>query len=130
MTESRSGGAQPPYLIFDGDCGFCSRVIELLGRWVTHPAVVASWQTLDLDRFGVTRERANHEILWIDTDGTVSGGSVAFGRYFAAVGGRFRPLAFLLLHQPTRWVAARLYELVARNRHRMPGGTASCSLPR
>nr|WP_278250889.1 MULTISPECIES: DCC1-like thiol-disulfide oxidoreductase family protein [unclassified Actinopolyspora] len=117
-------------MIYDGDCGFCSRVIELLGTLVEHPATVASWQSLDLERFGVTQQRANREILWIDTDGAVSGGAIAFGRYFAAAGWPLRPLAPLLLRRPTRWPAARVYEFVARRRHRFPGGTDSCALPR
>lgn len=31
---------------------------------------------------------------------------------------------------PVRPVAAAVYRLVARYRHRMPGGTAACALPR
>ena len=36
----------------------------------------------------------------------------------------------LLVTPPFSWAAALGYTLIARFRHRLPGGTAACALPR
>ena len=44
-------------------------------------------------------------------------------------GGAWRPLGRLLGLAPVRAAAWPVYRWIARNRHRLPGGTAACSLP-
>ncbi|GAA3022596.1 DUF393 domain-containing protein [Streptosporangium longisporum] len=117
-----------PVLVFDGDCGFCTTSVGLAERLVGIRARVVPWQRADLPALGVTRERAEYELLWVE-DGRVRGGAQAVAGLLIAAGLPWSPLGFLLRLPPVRWVAHGLYRLVAANRHRLPGGTPACALP-
>lgn len=124
-----AGGVEPPVLVFDGDCGFCTSSARFLERRVPVRAAVVAWQFADLDALGTTAERAQYEVLWVDRAGRVSGGAEAIGRMLMAAGGLWRVPGVLLRVPPVSWLAHGVYRLVANNRHRMPGGTAACMLP-
>ena len=115
-----------PALVFDGDCAFCSRSADLARRLLPAHCEVLPWQWADLAAVGVSPERARSEVLWIDEDGTVSGGAPAVAHVLRAVGGPLSLLGRLLALPPISWAAAPLYRLVAANRYRLPGGTPAC----
>ena len=118
-----------PALLFDGDCAFCTRCADVARRVLPAGVQVTAWQFADLAALGVTAERARTEVLWIDRDGTVSGGAPAVARALRAAGGAWwvlRLLGVLLSLPPVRWAAPRAYRLVAANRHRLPGGSTAC----
>ncbi|MYW07733.1 DUF393 domain-containing protein [Streptomyces sp. SID2563] len=119
-----------PALFYDGDCAFCSRVISGLVRAPRRQVNVYAWQGVDLGKFDIGEQRAAREMLWVHGDGRVTGGSMAFADLFDRLGGPWRVPALLLRIPPTSWLAAGVYRVIARNRHRMPGGTAACALPR
>ena len=48
------------------------------------------------------------------------------GGRLIAIGGLWRVAGHLLLVPPISWVAALVYALVARYRHKLPGGTVAC----
>ncbi|MDA0567334.1 DUF393 domain-containing protein [Streptomonospora sp. S1-112] len=117
-----------PVLFYDGDCGFCTDCARLARDRVTPGIDTVPWQRADLTP--AQRERARHEVLLRDAAGTrVWGGADAAAvlllasprPWWAAAG-------WLLRRVPARPVAAAAYRWVARNRHRMPGGTPACSL--
>jgi len=54
---------------------------------------------------------------------------ISFGDLLAASGRQWRPLAFLARTPPFSWIASLAYRWIARNRHRLPGGTPACSMP-
>lgn len=56
-------------------------------------------------------------------------GPEAIARLLVEAGSFWRPLGWVLALAPVRWVAWPVYRLISRNRHRLPGGTAACSLP-
>ncbi|MFA1550506.1 thiol-disulfide oxidoreductase DCC family protein [Actinomadura chokoriensis] len=122
-------GSERPVLVYDGDCGFCTSSVRFLERHVPVQATVVAFQFADLDALGTTAERAQHEVLWIDRDGRVSGGAQAIGRMMTAAGGLWRVPGTVMRVPPVSWAAHAVYRLVASNRHRMPGGTAACMLP-
>jgi predicted DCC family thiol-disulfide oxidoreductase YuxK len=116
-------------LVYDGDCGFCTRCVEwALARLPYRPAVVA-WQHADLGGLGVTRAEAEHSVLWVEPSGRVSSGHVAVARLLVASGGAWALLGRLAMVPPVSWIAAAAYRLVAVNRGRLPGGTPACALP-
>ncbi|WP_330185843.1 DUF393 domain-containing protein [Nocardia sp. NBC_01503] len=41
----------------------------------------------------------------------------------------WRAVGAIMLNPPISWLAAALYRLVAKNRHRLPGGTPACAFP-
>ncbi|WP_433324015.1 thiol-disulfide oxidoreductase DCC family protein [Spirillospora sp. CA-294931] len=118
-----------PVLVYDGDCGFCTSSVRFLERRVPTEARVVPFQFADLDALGTTAERAEYEVLWVDRKGRVFGGAQAVSRLLTGAGGLWRLLGAVIRVPPVRWVAQGVYRLIARNRHRMPGGTAACALP-
>lgn len=118
-----------PVFLYDGDCAFCTRCAQIVERRIPTRALVMPWQWVELAPLGVTQDDAEAAVQWIDADDTVSAGPVAIARLLVDGGSWWRPLGRLLGLAPVRWVAWPVYRLVARNRHRLPGGTAACSLP-
>lgn len=116
-------------LVFDGDCGFCTTSVTFIERRLRPCCEIVPWQFADLAALGVTPERAGHEVLWVTPAGTVYGGAQAVAKVLLSAGGGWAPLGALLTLPPLRWAAHGLYRVVARNRHRMPGGTAACAVP-
>jgi predicted DCC family thiol-disulfide oxidoreductase YuxK len=113
-------------LVFDGDCGFCTRAADVARRVLPAGCAVVAWQLTDLAALGVTAERAQAEVLWIDRDGRVSGGARAVARGLRAAGLPWSPLGVVLSVPPVSWLAPPVYRWVAAHRYRLPGGTPAC----
>lgn len=121
---------QEPILLFDGDCGFCAAAVRLTRTRVAPHVRFVPWQMADLPALGVTEAQADREILWIiPGTGTVQGGARAAARVLMQGSAPWRLAGRLLRLPPVSWAARAVYRAVARNRHRLPGGTAACSLP-
>ncbi|WP_436788271.1 thiol-disulfide oxidoreductase DCC family protein [Yinghuangia sp. YIM S10712] len=118
-----------PVLVFDGDCGFCSKSVELLERWVDPDVEITAWQFADLDELGVTPERAAHEVLLVTPTGEVHGGAAAFAKLLAFERGVWSVPGAVMQIPPIDLLAAKAYRLVADNRYKLPGGTPACALP-
>ncbi len=118
--------------LYDGDCGFCSSCARFLLRYVATPAAIVAWQRADLSALGVTREQCMAAVQWID-DGRIEAGPAAIAALLRTATGRLGPLwraAGRILGVRLAVVAAwPVYRLVARYRHRLPGGTAACAIP-
>ena len=86
-----------PWLIFDGDCAFCTSSAHWLARRLRHrrgqDARLVPWQFTDLTALGTTAERAQREALWVGTDGTIYGGAAAFAQWLDFRGGAYGVLA-------------------------------------
>jgi predicted DCC family thiol-disulfide oxidoreductase YuxK len=121
--------AERPTFLYDGDCAFCTTCAGFIERRIPTTARVAPWQFSDLDALGVTQAAAEEAVIWVAPDGSTAAGPVAIARLLVDAGSYWRPLGWVLGLAPVRWVAWPVYRLISRNRHRMPGGTAACSLP-
>jgi len=101
-------------LLYDGDCGFCTRAAEK----VRTPARLSFQQA----RAWLPPEAARttpHQMLWIEPDGSIWGGSRALVKMLRRTGRPF--LAALLgnpLMRPFTWLG---YRLAARWRYRLGG---------
>ncbi|MGH8795140.1 MAG: thiol-disulfide oxidoreductase DCC family protein [Stackebrandtia sp.] len=118
--------------LFDGDCAFCSLCAKFIGRRMRTEAQVLPWQEVDIDALGLTEEACDAAVQWAAPGEPVKAGPDAIARLLRSAGGAFglwRVAGALLALPPARWLAWPVYRWVARNRHRMPGGTAACSLP-
>ncbi len=125
-----------PVFLYDGDCSFCSSCADFIERRIPAEADVQAWQFADLDALGVAQSDAEEAVVWVPAAGNGAGtsaatkaGPEAIARLLVEAGSFWRPLGWLLDLPPVRWVAWPIYRLVSRNRHRLPGGTATCSLP-
>jgi predicted DCC family thiol-disulfide oxidoreductase YuxK len=88
------------------------------------------WQWADLDALGLTRQDVT-DFAWYLTKRHSYAGAMAFAellRHQPRIGLRFA--GTLLATPPFSLVAAVGYNVVARYRHVLPGGTPACALPR
>ena len=122
-----------PLLIFDGDCAFCTSSAHWLARRLHNPngqnARLVPWQFTDLTALGTTAARAQREALWVGTDGTIYGGAAAFAQWLKFRGGAYAIGGSVMDLPVVRTLAAAVYSVIAKNRHRMPGGSPACALP-
>ncbi len=115
-------------LIFDGDCGFCTSTANYIVARSTAPIEAEAWQLTDVTRFGLT-EADTAARVWFVTGGEDFGGHRALAQVLWLQRGiGWKILGWLMLYPPGCWVASWGYALVARFRHRLPGGTPACAL--
>lgn len=120
---------RPAYLIFDGDCGFCTSTANAVVARSTVPIVAHAWQLTDVTRFGLTEHQTAARVYLVVGDETF-GGHLAFAYLlFIQNNWALKAIGWLLTVPPLCWVASLGYALVARFRHRLPGGTPACKLP-
>ena len=113
-------------LIFDGDCGFCTSCARLLER-IGPDAEIVAWQVADLDELGVTAAQAAEAVRWIGADGVVRTGHEAIAATLSGAGRPWRIVGRALVLPGISPLAAAGYRAIARNRHRLPGGTPACA---
>jgi predicted DCC family thiol-disulfide oxidoreductase YuxK len=123
-----TGTVSTPVFVYDGDCAFCSTCARFIERRLRTRARVVPWQFTPLEPLGVTREQAEAAVQWVH-DGVHTQGPAAIADLLRDSGAVWRPLGAVLATRPVLWAAWPAYRWVARNRHRLPGGTAACSLP-
>ena len=120
-----------PLLVYDGDCSFCSSSARwIAARW-QGPEQAVAWQHLSADqlgRLGLTLDDVRCAAWWVDGGGRTSRGHVAIARALRAAPGWPSVVGRVLLVPPFRWLAAGAYPLIARWRHRLPGGTPACRM--
>ena len=119
-----------PILLYDGDCGFCTTSARFIERRIPTGAEITPYQFADLQALGTTAERTAHEVVWVARTGRTYGGAQAIARLLMDAGGLWRILGAIGTLPPISWLAAGVYRLVSKNRHRLPGGTPACALPR
>jgi predicted DCC family thiol-disulfide oxidoreductase YuxK len=112
-------------LVYDGDCAFCTTSVRVLER-IGPDAEMVAWQLTDLAELGLTEAEAAAAVQWVEIDGTVRSGHEAIAAALKTAGGAWKTLGRLILSPGISWLAARVYRLVAANRHRLPGGTPAC----
>jgi predicted DCC family thiol-disulfide oxidoreductase YuxK len=115
-------------LIFDGDCSFCTTSANWIEHRLPNGTRVEPWQRLDLDALGLTRANVTTAAYWVDARGKAFRGHRSIGKALIAAGGRWKPVGALILIPPFSWLAAAMYVVIAKNRHRLPGGTPACKL--
>jgi len=119
----------PALLIFDGDCGFCTTAVTWATRLLPAMPNASPFQWTDLQLYGVTPAEATSRV-WFAVGGKRYGGAAAVAAIL-----RRQPVAGLRLLgwfgtvPPWSWLAEVGYRVVARYRHRLPGGTPACKMP-
>ncbi len=125
--STRHSGADIPTLIFDGDCGVCSNSVNWLHRQADFQSV--PFQAVDYSPFKLSPADVQQQV-WLIEGEKKSGGVAAFARVFQR-SPKFpiRVAGYLLALPVLRHIAQLVYQVVAKYRHRLPGGTAACRLP-
>lgn len=116
--------------VYDGDCAFCTSCAQFAQRRVPTDATIVPWQFTDLDALGLTEAQCDAAVQWVTPDGAAPlAGPRAIAALLRSSNVPWRLVGRLLDVPPVRAVAWPVYRWIARNRHRMPGGTAACALP-
>ena len=113
-------------MVFDGECGFCTRSVGWLRRLDRRGRVtVRPFQRHGvLSDVGLRRDQAAASVWWRGEDGQLAHGADAVNAAVSAALGIRLPLAFYRL---TRGLQERAYTWVANNRHRLRGVTPYCT---
>jgi predicted DCC family thiol-disulfide oxidoreductase YuxK len=120
--------SQTPTLIFDGDCGFCTTTANYIVRRSKTPIAAHPWQFIDTTEYGVLQPQAQDRVYMV-VDGQAFGGHEAFAAILRLQKNWFlSAIAFLIVVPPICWLSRIGYRLVAKYRHKLPGGTPACKL--
>ncbi|WP_368826907.1 thiol-disulfide oxidoreductase DCC family protein [Kocuria sp. CPCC 205231] len=127
ITSRRSSVKQT--LIYDADCGFCTRSAEWLAK--TKRVQIMPWQQLnDLSTLGLSEEKVSSAAYWIDENAKLHAGASAIAQALLVRGGVWAGVGQAILVSPVLVLANVAYKFIAKNRHAMPGGGASCRIPK
>ena len=120
-----------PTLVYDADCGFCTRSAQFARRWVDRRGRydVRQLQDIDLAAVGLIPQDCDEAAQFVTADGGVRSGHRAVASAATHGAPAWRPLGYLLLAPGVSGLAARVYAWVADHRYRLPGGTAACGRP-
>ena len=114
--------------LFDGDCAFCSSAARWLIRHVPTATEVTAWQHVDLVGLGVAVAEVAEAVVLVGPTGR-SSGSVAIAALLGGSSSRaWRGVGRVMSLPLIRDLARVVYQQVAANRHRLPGGTPQCAL--
>lgn len=114
-------------MIFDGDCAFCSSSARVLRKMTKNRIPIRPYQFLKLEDYALNSELTSKAVYFVDGK-TNYVAAEAIAKFLIAsktawaLGGR------ALLLPGVRALAKRVYYWIAKNRHRLPGGTPECSL--
>lgn len=118
-------GAMTPLLVFDGDCGFCTRAVGWL-RVVDRRRVIETvpYQRPGVpERLGMDRSECAASVQWRGADGARAEGADAINAALAVALDASWPVR---LYGRTGRAQRRLYRWVAEHRHQLPGVTPWC----
>lgn len=116
MTASPSGreSRSRPTMLYDGECGFCTRTMELAVARLPDRVAWVPYQSADLRAYGLSEAEVARSVHLVDPSGRVEHGSAAVARVLVHAGGRWALVGRLLLAPPVSLVAELVYRLVGR----------------
>ncbi|MBT0567799.1 thiol-disulfide oxidoreductase DCC family protein [Williamsia sp. CHRR-6] len=114
-------------LYFDGDCGMCTRAVNVLRRINrTGRLTLTPLQEPGLaHRLGITHQQLMASIWWIGDDGAIASAARAANLAVATATGVRVPL-WLYMIPGVGWTQEKVYAWVATHRQYFPGVTPYC----
>jgi predicted DCC family thiol-disulfide oxidoreductase YuxK len=124
-TRSAAAGVSRDHVFYyDGDCGFCTRVVRVLqAADLRHRVRWVAFQSLAKMPGGLTRSDLQRE-AYIQHRGSLEGGFYSFRRLTLLLPPLW-PLAPLMWLPGMQRLGEPAYAWVARNRGRLPGSVCS-----
>jgi predicted DCC family thiol-disulfide oxidoreductase YuxK len=113
-------------LIYDGDCAFCTLWVNRLRGWLPAFPPTQTSQSAPLEALGLSVDDVENYAWYITPTHQYAGHLAGSALLRAQPRVGLRILGALIALPPLSWVAGVVYWLVARFRHRLPGGTPSC----
>lgn len=120
MENDPVSNATPPFLLFDGACGFCQRWVRWLGQRVPDDVTFVPFQAIDdLARYGLTTEDVQTASYWIDDQGRAFRGSRSIAHVLKQAAGLWKMIGIVIDLPVLRGHTAAVYVAISRNRHRL-----------
>lgn len=116
----------PPMLVFDGDCGFCTRSARWLVDHTRPHAAVVPWQAIPLERWGLSESRCRAAVQFVTETGRVVEGAPAIAGLLSTSRAPWPVAAKIMMAPGVAAIAARVYTQIAVHRDRLPGATDQC----
>jgi predicted DCC family thiol-disulfide oxidoreductase YuxK len=113
--------------IFDGDCAFCSSAARVFRKMIKEQVPIRPYQKLDLASLGLSEELTSKAVYYV-RDGKYFVAAEAIAQLFIDSKTIWRVAGYLLRVPGINHLAERVYYWIAKNRHRLPGGTPECSM--
>lgn len=117
-----------PVLVFDGDCGFCTTSVNFMQKRLPSFPSKTQFQWTDLPELGLTAKLASSRVWLVTADGKFGGAAAVAAILRSQPYAGLRFLGWLGTVPPWSWAAELAYRLVARYRHKLPGGTPACAV--
>jgi predicted DCC family thiol-disulfide oxidoreductase YuxK len=119
-------------LIYDGGCQFCRLSLDFGIRKLSRFPLFVSYQKIDPAKYGLSMAEVSSQV-WLAEPTTKGlkplGGHLAVAQILLDQPQFYwRWLGFLMKTPPFSLVADLVYKWVAKNRHRLPGGSRACKL--
>lgn len=118
----------PGHLLYDPDCGFCTKAAGWLVRR-GFDCEIEPMTPSRLDELDVDLPTAARQIPFVDDQGRVTYGAQAFASALQTGSLPWRAAGLAIRLPMVSCLAQSVYQQVANNRQRLPGGTSSCQLP-
>lgn len=113
-------------LIYDGDCAFCKNSLNWAITNLKDLPRYAAFQKIDLSEYQLSLAEAKAQVWLIDGETHLGGHRAVAWLFLNQKSLVWRALGhFLIAFSP---ISAWVYRWVAKNRHRLPGGTKECSI--
>jgi predicted DCC family thiol-disulfide oxidoreductase YuxK len=116
-------------VVFDGDCGFCTTSVRFAKGRMRVPADAVPWQRADLGKLGLAEAACIEAVQYRDRSGRWHSAGRAVAAILIDSGLPWSALGRIARIPGIAWLFDRLYEWVAANRSRLPGGTPACEVP-
>ena len=118
-------------LLYDPDCGFCSRCADFAQTYLKLDAAVQPGIADELVANKIARDRFADAIPFVLDNKQVAYGALAIGLALkTSRSTAIRWAGAVIINPLIRPVAEKIYALISKNRYRMPGATGTCNLPR
>lgn len=115
--------------LFDGDCGVCQNGTDAIRSRIDPPVDLKPYQAIDLTEYGVTHEDVFEGPVLVRPDGTHVIGPLAMAEMLKAARQPYRIVGAAMLAPGVRQLLHAVGPWMYRQRSRLPGSTAACSVP-
>lgn len=117
-------------LVFDGDCGFCTTTANWIKRNSKIALEIAPYQWSDLSQYGLTTEEAAAKVQLVVGDKVFAGHYCMAKLLLIQPNILLKAMGALMVAPGLNPISAKIYEWIAANRQKLPGGTPACKLPK
>ena len=116
-------------LIFDGDCGFCTTTARFIQRNSSVKIETEPYQWANLDEYGLSKAEAAAKVQLVSGNKVFAGHHCMAKLLLIQKNPLLKLIGAVMVLPGVDRISAKVYDWVAANRQRFPGGTPACKMP-